>query len=417
MGHDGGTGKVSLRERRYLRTLAHRMLELANEPENRAKAELWYAHNALEGKRPMIVMETGPFYSEMAPPLACESEVARRVESHLAGIVNEHKMVGDDKVVPDEYQVGMSIWMEGTPVPTKRAADASGRQLGYAQDHPIKDIAADFHKLQPYKYKYAREHTMQRAEEAFDVIGDILPVRLRNGSLTWAGMVTNPAVSLMGLERLLFAMVDDPDGVHRLFSYITDNVVGFVDWQESEGLLTLNNGNDYAGAGSYGFTRELPASGFDGNVRARDMWINANSQESSGISPEMYGEFVYPYTKRITDKFGLAYYGCCEPVNSIWEGCLSKMGNLRKVSVSIWCDEEYMGDALRGGRVIYSRKPSPNHIGVGAFDEAAFRAHIGKTVRAADGCGLEFIYRDVYTLCGDPEKPRKAVRVMRELTS
>lgn len=75
-----------------------------------------------------------------------------------------------------------------------------------------------------------------------------------------------------------------------------------------------------------------------------------------------------------------------------------------------------MGEALKGSRVIYSRKPSPNFIGVGAtLDEKAFRAHIRKTLAAAQGCHMEFIFRDVYTLSGDTSKPGRAVQITREL--
>jgi hypothetical protein len=141
-----------------------------------------------------------------------------------------------------------------------------------------------------------------------------------------------------------------------------------------------------------------------------------NSQESVGISPGMYSTFIFPYYRDIADRFGLVYYGCCEPVHAIWDSYVSQLPHLRKVSVSAWCNEEFMGEALRGSRVIYSRKPSPNFIGVGTdFDAEGFRQHIRNTLRAARGCTLEFIFRDVYTLSGDRTKPGRAVEITREL--
>ncbi|MBQ3141568.1 MAG: hypothetical protein IJC25_06370, partial [Clostridia bacterium] len=80
------------------------------------------------------------------------------------------------------------------------------------------------------------------------------------------------------------------------------------------------------------------------------------------------------------------------------------------------CDEEFMGEALRGTKTIYSRKPAPQYLGVGHdFDEQGFAEHIRRTLKAARGCGLEFIFRDVYTLTGDTSKPRRAVKMVREL--
>jgi len=83
--------------------------------------------------------------------------------------------------------------------------------------------------------------------------------------------------------------------------------------------------------------------------------------------------------------------------------------------VSAWSNEEFMGNALRGSKVIYSRKPSPNHLSVeGMFDENIFAEHMAKTLKAAKGCALEIIFRDICTLSGDITKPGKAVRITRE---
>lgn len=44
-------------ETSYLRELAKRQRALAESPENKALAQLWYAHNALENTRPLVVFE------------------------------------------------------------------------------------------------------------------------------------------------------------------------------------------------------------------------------------------------------------------------------------------------------------------------------------------------------------------------
>ena len=75
-----------------------------------------------------------------------------------------------------------------------------------------------------------------------------------------------------------------------------------------------------------------------------------------------------------------------------------------------------MGEVLKGSGTIFHRKPSPNYLAVGReLDEDGFRAHILRTIRAAEGCKLEFSFRTVYGLGGDPEKPRRAVQMVREL--
>ena len=98
----------------------------------------------------------------------------------------------------------------------------------------------------------------------------------------------------------------------------------------------LNNGNQVAGAGSYGFTDELPGNGRSGSDRITtgDLWANFNAQSVIGISPQMYGEFFFPCYRELAEMFGLTYYGCCEPVHAIWDDWISRLPRLRKVSVS-----------------------------------------------------------------------------------
>ena len=179
--------------------------------------------------------------------------------------------------------------------------------------------------------------------------------------------------------------------------------------------MFLNNGNTQLTHGSWAFSHDLPGGDISKGITSRHLWGFLDSQETVGVSPAMFGEFFYPYFKEIAGNFGLLSYGCCEPVHPYWEKYISKLPRLRKVSISPWCDEEYMGQALQGSKVIYHRKPAPNFVGVGTvFDDDGFRAHVVKTIKAAKGCKLEFSFRDVYVLNGDPTKPRKAVKIVRE---
>ena len=130
----------------------------------------------------------------------------------------------------------------------------------------------------------------------------------------------------------------------------------------------------------------------------------------------MFGEFVYPYYEKTARLFGKVYWGCCEPVDKIWDDYISRLPNLAKVSISAWCDEEVMGEKLKDSPVIYSRKPSPNFVGVPeVFDEEAFAAHIRKTARAARDCNVEIIMRDIYTLKGDRKRAKRAVDIARAI--
>jgi hypothetical protein len=411
--------KIEAWEKEYLREYVKGYLELANLPIMRQREKLWYAHNSLQKTRPMIVMETGTFQGDITNySYKCTSPAACQIESFFITWLSNYELAPDDRILPLYYPVAqaISILDYNLPIKTEYRKDQTGKNLGFRNEHPIKDLMEDYHKLSDSVYSYDKEYTYKQKEFAESIIGDLIDVKLQNSTNDWYAMITGKAVGLCGLENLMYFMMDYPEKTKELLNFITDQTITFLKWQEKEGLLTLNNGNHYAGAGSYGFTNELPQKDFDGKVRLKDLWLNVNSQESVGLSPDMYKEFVYPCYEKIAKLAGLTYYGCCEPVHEIWDDCLKNLPNLRKVSISAWCNEDIMGEKLRGSNVIYSRKPSPNYMGVDkVFDEKAFAEHIKKTAICSSGCNTEIIFRDVYTLCGDKYRAKKAIEITRNV--
>jgi hypothetical protein len=384
------------------------------------RRKLWHDHNSLKSIRPMLVMEMDTFEDCILPLSKCESSAAVEIERELNKWIINHEMINDDKVVPEYYSVYWKIDINefGLNIQAEHAKDSRGRELGYKTHYPILDLKADYGKIGSSIYSADKDYTLAWKTFVEDIIGDILPVRIKNKSLYWYVAPSQKAVNLMGLETMMYSMVDYPEEFHKLYGFLKEDIINFVKWQEKENLLILNNGNDYAGAGSYGFINELPSEACKktGNITTKDLWVNMNSQETVGISPEMFNEYIFPYYFELAKEFGLVYYGCCEPVHRIWESCISKLPNLRKVSISPWCDEEYMGNILRDSKVIYSRKPSPNYIGAyEIFDEDAFTEHIKRTLLASRGCKVEIIFRDIYNLFNDRKRPEKAIMIARKL--
>jgi len=187
-------------------------------------------------------------------------------------------------------------------------------------------------------------------------------------------------------------------------------------YEEENGHMYLNNGNTLIGSGNWCFSRELPQKDFKGYVRSVDTWGHLNAEEASDISPVMFREFILPYQKRLAKEFGLIFYGCCEPTSKFWDHGINELPNVRKVSISPWCDEYYMGERLAGSSVIYSRRPMDYYyLGTQTvFDEDAFRRNIRETVMAAKGCKVEYIFRDVMTIHGNGAKVKRSVEIVRE---
>ncbi len=410
---------VSSEERKYLRELAKKQLELSKLPIMQERQEHWYANNELRSDKPVIVVEAGPFRDELIPSIRCTSEIGKQLETEMLFNIANHELINDDKVMPDFIPVNRHINMKELDMDRiiHRAKDSHGKELGYSSELLIKDLKEDFRLLKKSVYSYDDKGTKEHFDFVQDLLGDILETKITNNTLLWFMSFTARSVNIMGLERLMYSMMDYPEETVKLFDFILEDSFEYMDWQEENNLLTLDNDNCRAGSGSYGFTHELPTEQCKetGKITTKDIWGNMNSQESVGISPSMYKEFIFPIYEKAAKRFGQVYYGCCEPVHEIWEPCVSKLANLRKVSISPWCNEEYMGEALRGTNVIYSRKPSPNYLGVGSFDEAAFTEYMKKTMKAARGCHAEILFRDVYTLTDDNKKAGKAVEIVRRL--
>lgn len=70
------------------------------------------------------------------------------------------------------------------------------------------------------------------------------------------------------------------------------------------------------------------------------------------VSPEMHNEFEFQYASEWYDKFGLGYYGCCEPLDDRME-YVKQIKGIHKISVSAWVkDFEKMAEAMEGNMSI-----------------------------------------------------------------
>ncbi len=413
---------ITQKEREYLRRLAGRQREIAESENNRTLEKRWKRHNQLESEQPLMVIEIETFWDDVKPDFFCENPDARAMEERIQMLLTAHDLIGDDRVIPDFHAVPLTVHTDNFGIALEKETPRETGGIAYQYRHPITDLSRDLSKLRPSHFSHQLQEARRQADLAEEVFGDLLPVRIENNSLLWYTGLTQRVVELMGMENYFLAMYDTPDELHEMMRFLTDDVIRYIRWQESEGILTPNWGCQYAGSSNFGFTDQLPSHPVSNtdlrkgktDVHMEDLWLNTNSQETVGISRDMFEEFVLPYYREICKEAGLVYYGCCEPVHDIFSGGLDTLPHLRKLSVSPWCNEESIGEQLQGKGVIYSRKPSPNFLGVvPELDEEAFCNHIRRTLRAAKGLELEMIFRDIYTVKGNPQKLHRAVKLVR----
>jgi hypothetical protein len=193
---------------------------------------------------------------------------------------------------------------------------------------------------------------------------------------------------------------------------LRDGAMAVIDSLEERGLLYPNYDGAYVGSGGFGWTDELPQPDFEGHVRLQDMWGFAESQETVGISPAMFEEFVFPYQCSLLERFGINCYGCCEPLDSRWP-VVQRFPRLRRVSVSPWANREFFAEML-GDRYILSMKPNPADLAMPDFDEEHVRQVLRTDLRATRDCRVEVIMKDNHTIGGDAQRVVRWVELARE---
>ena len=401
---------------RILRGLFQRKRELANDPVMTERRQLWTQHASLQPKRPMILAETGGVLDELVPltTLQCQADWARNLERGLRDLIFRCKQVNDDWVVEPRITWQWDVTIGDYGVKTEMVHGQNDGKLGsYHWEPPIQDLDRDFDKLHFRTLSVNRENSLTWRDFLQEHFGDILPVEFR-ANYWWTTGMTWDAIKLIGLQPLMMAMYDNPAGLHRLMAFLRDEFLHLMDWFEQEELLSPNNEDDYVGSGSIGYTNDLPRPtwkpGFP--VQISDLWGLSESQETVGVSPKLFEEFIFPYQLPVISRFGLSYYGCCEPVHTRIH-ILKQIPNLRRISVSPWCDQEIMAGEC-GQKFIFCRKPNPTLISTWSFDEDAIRQDIRKTLQTARGCALELVMKDVHTLNNQPYRLGRWVKIARE---
>jgi hypothetical protein len=401
---------ITPKERNILRRLASQVAELATRPIEQEKRDLWLRHNALEATRPLIFCDPENGWGEIFPAdqLECESDLTRWWEFRLRQEIFWGTQMCDDRVIEPYFDVD-HVYSE-TDWGMHETVINSAEGGSYVWESPLKDYAG-FAELRFPQITIDNAATARLIEQAQDLLGDLLTVRLRNG-WWWSLGLTNTVIKLRGLERMMLDMLDQPEELHRLMGFIRDGNLARLDWLESHALLSFNTDGAYVGSGGFGWTRELPQPDFSGQVRTKDMWGFSESQETVGVSPSMFAEFVLPYQLPILERFGLNCYGCCEPLDKRWP-FIKQIPRLRRVSISPWSNREKMAEVL-GANYIFSMKPTPTDIAMETFDEDRIRTGLQKDLQITRGCRVEVIMKDNHTIRHDPSRVIRWVQIARQ---
>lgn len=409
--------RVSQSDLDLLRRLADRRRDISEDPLNEERRQLWLDHDAGPAPRPMVLIEDSVAF-EQSPEsdLQCQSDFARQIETSLRHDIYRFEVTRDDWVYDPEFRFPWAVHFGdyGVEVKTEYAqAEGQGNVASRHWDHPIKDLEADLHKLRPRHFHVDREETEAHRNALEDIFQGRLQLHLEFPR-PWTMGLTQPGIHLIGLEQIMMAMIMAPEALHAFMAFLRDDHLALLDWLEREELLTPLHGCHYVGSGSIGLSKALPAPDHQPGapLRVKDLWGLSESQETVGVGPDQFEEFIFPYQQPVIERYGRSYYGCCEPIHSRWQ-IVRRIKNLQRVSISPWCDQAIMAEAL-GTDYVFCRKPNPALISTDNFDEARIRQDLRQTLDTARGCRIELVMKDLHTVAGQPERVARWVEIARE---
>ncbi len=413
---------VSKRDRDILRELASQVAEIAALPIQQEKITLWKALNDLKPVRPMVMLGDIPWH-EMGVDgeltVQTQDDFCRGIETELRRTLYSWTHMPVDMVV--EPVVGIPKITRGVDFATKSSADSifgiATVEHTVATD-PNNEVIAhqyfdqlkteeDVQKIVNPTIVLDEEATAQAEEKAREIFDGIIPVEMQGYMPTFAPW--DRIVNWRGAQNALLDLADRPDLIHQIMARLTDAYLCLLDQLEEQGLLGFCKPSANVAqrlvqcSGAY--TDELPAEGYDpARPRARDLWTYGMAQIFSEVSPAMHQEFEIEYAVKWYSRFGLVYYGCCDPLHRKIE-LLRKIPNLRKISMSPWVDVEKGAEQI-GGDFVFSRKPNPAIFVSDTWEPDAVERDLRETLEHCNryGCPVEIVMKDLSTILYRPER-------------
>ena len=401
--------EISLSEHdtQLLRTLASELAEIASLAVHREKAELWRKLNDLESARPMVWINEVCWHEMNVDDeltLVSESDWARDQERDLRRTLYQWRHMPGDMIINDHlicplavHSTDFGIIEDVDIVRTDDASDVVSRHFN-AQ---IQDFD-DLEKIKMPVVTHNEAASEVRYQAMCEVYDGIMPVRKQGQPHIWF-TPWDYLIRWWGIQKAMMDLIERPELVHAGVERMVDAWIAELDQFEAMNVLALDSNNIRIGSGGYGYTNQLPGEPFDAeDVRPANMWGCSNAQIFSSVSPEMHWEFAVEHDMRWLKRWGLTYYGCCEPLDGKID-VLRRIPNLRKISVSPWCDTARAVEAI-GDDYVMSRKPSPAVFAGDAWHPERARSDLREFLDQAPGRHVELIMKDISTVRYEPQR-------------
>jgi hypothetical protein len=397
-----------MNDRETVRDLARRVKEIAAEPEQAEKTRLWRACNDLKPVRPMVYANPQGGWEELDRQwiiLECAATTYRGLEHQLRRLILRRERIPDDYPVTDVFRIppvttGDTYEDYGVSLRTTRPDETNGAY----HIEPIINGADDIEKLHFRPVRIDLAATNARWEFVTEAIGDILSV-IRVGRSNWRYGLTRVLIHMRGFQQMLLDYYENPRLIHRLMAFLRDDFLREIETYRSAGAVGLSNYPTMGlGSGGLGYCSDLPEEGTIDSIPGTEEGIAwGESQETVGVGPDQFDEFVLQYQQPLLKQFGLVDYGCCEGLENKIQLLTERLPNLRWIAVSPWADREAIARHI-GSDYVFVYKPNPSRICAKTPDWEAAESDIRGTLEIAQGSPVHIVMKDTKTFQNDGER-------------
>ena len=398
------------KDKHVIRELAKKVVEIAGEPVQSQKREMWMRLNRLERVRPLIHVQAiaANIWEELIPNdrLETTDSFARQNELELRKTLYCWDNFRDDRVVDNVMACPIAIRgdIHAAGFGIQKDIEKPQEPSGAHAFRPVIVEEEDIDKIQTEpELSVDWEETERRYERLCDLYDGALRVEKRGPDFFWFGPM-DQFIQWRGIEQMFVDLIDRPQWIHAALDRITTGYLNNIEQLERLNVLSAGNGNTRLGSGGYGWTDALPQPDFDGeHVRLKDLWARAATQIfTDGVSPDMHDEFAIQYEKRLLERFGLSCYGCCEPLDRKMH-IIRKIGTLRRVSMSPWVDIERASEAV-GRDYVYTHKPNPSIVSMHGWSPDLAREQLREAFEKTRDNVLEVNLQDLHTVHHEPHR-------------
>lgn len=414
-----------------LRALAFNYMQIALNPKQEKKRELWRRHNALEKTQVPVICSwlwsSNTEWDLLRQECICKGGILLFIERWLRNRIF-HDSLDDDMVLEPWIPIRAVLlgakdesWGIYTDDGKNPSQNIWGENQKFIQEGnawkavPMIFENPDIKKhLHPVLHQVNEEETQKRLFDLQKIFADSLPIYIDRGSIyksTYGGCDLSEALGkFLGIENIYYLVYDNPELMHALATFMQNAILQNFESAEKagdflpDGTLNANVGMPY--------TKGMQDPGPKvAGTKMRDLWIFTHGQEFNSFSAQMHKEFLLDYQIPILNKFAASSYGCCEDL-SLKIDMLRHVPNLKRIAVAPVANIKRCAEEI-GQDYCICWRPNPAPLGLD-FDEDELRKEINFGLSCSKDCVVDIMLKDVMTVAKKPHRLKQWVSIVKE---